>query len=541
MILSCQIGVEECTDRFLPTHFRRKCYFNRPLSGCQRMLIQPIGAMPPAAEKYQLNTRPENRFLEKAAKTYDRKACMNDTIAAIATAPGSAGLGVIRISGPGALSVAQALFSPARPNAPLIPRQMRFGSVTYGGRSAGDALAVYFPAPHSYTGEDVAELQMHGNPAVLSAVLAAACTLGARPAGRGEFTKRAFLNGRIDLSQAEAVAELIAAPSPEGAALAAAKLDGALGKRIRSLREKIEYVRKRLCLAIDFPEEEGECLPTEEFQTLLDELIAECSALTASYRRALPWTDGAVVALAGKVNAGKSSLMNALLGRNRAIVTPHAGTTRDYLEERTSIEGVPVRLTDTAGIRPEGCTLPDPIEAEGIRRSLEIMSRADLIVLVADMSGLNAEAAMKEAAVLAEAAAGAQDSERKVPVILALNKTDLPGPHGNIPRAEDVFAAVCPISAKTGSGIDRLCSEIRAALVGREWMPDEAAPNKRQCGLIEECLSELSALRAEAGQIPPDIAAVRIEQASASLADVTGLNTAEDTFNAIFEEFCIGK
>ena len=214
-----------------------------------------------------------------------------------------------------------------------------------------EILAVYFPAPFSFTGEDVAEIHAHGGSVLLHTMLEYIISLGIRHAEAGEFTKRAFLNGRIDLAQAEAVAEIIAAPAIEGVRLAAAKLHGVLGKKIEGLREQIEYIRRRLCLAIDFPEEEGECLPPQEFHTLVDILSADISQLIAAYDRAKPWNEGSLVVLAGQVNAGKSSLMNALLGRQRAIVTAEAGTTRDYLEEPSSLAGMPVKLTDTAGLR----------------------------------------------------------------------------------------------------------------------------------------------------------------------------------------------
>ena len=276
-----------------------------------------------------------------------------DTIAAVATAPGAGGVGIIRISGPKSHDILRSMFRPSSRNfRDFTPRMLHHGHMLdRDGREADDALVVFFPAPHSFTGEDCAEIQGHGGPAVLAALLDSVLFRGARMADRGEFTRRAFMNGRMDLSQAEAVAELIAAPSREGVYLASAKLDGLLGHRVEELRGRLEYLRQRICLAIDFPDEEGECLPPQEFTAITDEVADGIRTLLAGYERARCWREGALVVLAGQVNAGKSSLMNAFLGRERAIVTEKPGTTRDYLEEQTSLAGLPVRLVDTAGLR----------------------------------------------------------------------------------------------------------------------------------------------------------------------------------------------
>lgn len=306
-----------------------------------------------------------------------------DTIAAVATAPGAGAIGVVRLSGPRSRAVLEAVFRPSSSRfTGFVPRTLHHGRIVDShGADLDDALAVFFPGPHSFTGEDSAEIQGHGGAAVLQAVLEAVLTHGARQAERGEFTRRAFLNGRLDLSQAEAVAELVAAPGVEGVRLASAKLHGLLGRRVSELRERLEYLRRRVCLAVDFPDEEAECLPPAEFLAVTGEVIDGVRALLAGYRRARCWREGALVVLVGRVNAGKSSLMNALLGRPRAIVTERPGTTRDYLEEETALDGLPVRLVDTAGLRADS---DDPIEREGMRRGRELADAAQAVLLVLD-------------------------------------------------------------------------------------------------------------------------------------------------------------
>ena len=251
-----------------------------------------------------------------------------DTIAAVATAPGAGAIGVVRLSGPRSRAVLEAVFRPSSSRfTGFVPRTLHHGRIVDShGADLDDALAVFFPGPHSFTGEDSAEIQGHGGAAVLQAVLEAVLTHGARQAERGEFTRRAFLNGRIDLSQAEAVAELVAAPGVEGVRLASAKLHGLLGRRVSELRERLEYLRRRVCLAVDFPDEEAECLPPAEFLAVTGEVLDGVRALLAGYRRARCWREGALVVLVGRVNAGKSSLMNALRGRPRGIVTERPGT-----------------------------------------------------------------------------------------------------------------------------------------------------------------------------------------------------------------------
>lgn len=462
-----------------------------------------------------------------------------DTIAAVATAPGQGGIGVVRLSGPRAGDILAALFRPASSRfSGFVPRQLHHGSIVDPqGQVLDDALAVFFPGPHSFTGEDMAEIQGHGGPVVLQAVLETALRHGARLAGRGEFTRRAFLNGHIDLSQAEAVAELIAAPGAEGVKLASAKLNGLLGQRVSALRDRLEYLRQRVCLAVDFPDEEAECLPPAEFQTVTAEVADGVRALLEGYRRARCWRDGALVVLAGRVNAGKSSLMNALLGRPRAIVTAQPGTTRDYLEEETHLDGLPVRLVDTAGLRARS---DDPIEREGMRRGRELAEAAQAVLLVLDgalaascRNGADLRATFAEERALAETIGPAR-------CLAVWNKVDVAPP----PAGTETFcnAPLLPVSAREGLGLDRLSRAVRRLCAENPPQDGEIAPNLRQAGALEQALAELELLAADIdAAVPPDLCGLRLESAAAHLADITGLNSTEDTLNAIFADFCIGK
>ena len=479
-----------------------------------------------------------------------------DTIAAVATAPGAGGVGVIRISGPLAKHLLERIFRPSSPRfAGFVPRKMHHGHIVDDrGGTLDDVLTVFFPGPHSFTGEDVAEIHGHGGPALLHTVLDAvldadiSATSGAeggrvRMAERGEFTRRAFLNGRMDISQAEAVAELIASPGAESARLASAKLEGLLGKRVSELRDRLEYLRQRVCLAVDFPEEESEGLPPAEFAAVAGEVADALRGLLAAYERARIWREGALVALVGQVNAGKSSLMNALLGRPRAIVTECPGTTRDYLEEECRILGLPVRLVDTAGLR-EGSE--DPIEREGMRRGREKMQEAGLVILVLDGERLAALSEREcDLALRAELEAlDGVDCSRRVAV---WNKADLAPLSPELRnRAEQTLGMIClPLSARTGHGLEELCSLLAGKVRGGNASgPDEGeiAPNRRQARVLEQALSELTELKREiAAHIPPDLCGLRLDTACVHLGEVIGLNSTEETLNAIFADFCIGK
>ncbi len=456
-----------------------------------------------------------------------------DTIAAIATAPGAGGIGIVRVSGPDALPVLETLFAPSGKGG-WRPWTLRRGHVRdTDGTQLDDALAVFMPGPNTFTGEDVAELQCHGGPVLLAAVLEACLNAGARLADRGEFTRRAFLNGRMDLTQAEAVAEMIAAPSREGARLAAAKLDGVLGQRIAALRDRVEHLRAQICLAVDFPDDEVECLPQEGFLAAIAEVRAAVAALLAGFERTRCWREGVTVALAGPVNAGKSSLMNALLGRRRAVVTEYAGTTRDFLEEPVRLAGLPVRLVDTAGLRETD----NPAEAQGIQLGRSMIESADVVLLMVDGTEGTTPDTWKLLAELGP--------ER---TLLVWNKSDLatPPPHWYVPGTGPAPAGHAVISAQLGEGLEPLSEAVRELALarsrGQEPEPGEAVPNLRQAHSLARVREELELLEQDIRSgVPYDLCAVRLEGAAASLAEITGLDTPEEVLNRIFASFCIGK
>lgn len=455
----------------------------------------------------------------------------SDTIAAIATPPGHGGVGIVRLSGPQAKDVGRRLFAPSSPNfSDFTPRLLHHGSVLDSmpeGPVLDEVLLVWFPGPRSYTGEDVIEINCHGGPAVVGAILEAALRCGCRLAEPGEFTKRAFLNGRLDLAQAEAVAEIIAAPSKQGLRLAQAKLSGRLGERIRDLRKGLLELKQLFCLALDFPEEDLEEASPRQFEDLLAPAMTSIRELLAAHERARAWREGALAVLAGLVNAGKSSLLNALLGFERAIVTPAPGTTRDYLEEPLLLDGLPVRLVDTAGLRESG----DIVERHGIARSRDLAGQADLVLLVHDASLPLQE---EERELLASL-----PPER---VLVLLNKCDLAVDSATL--TEELAALNMEqlrVSATTGMGLEEMARRLRERLAHAP-PGEELAPNLRQSQALESALRELEALLAELRQgAPCDLLDVRLEAALRHLALVTGEICPDEVLNAIFENFCIGK
>jgi len=455
-----------------------------------------------------------------------------DTIAAIATPPGDGGVGIVRISGVDCRAIASTIFRATKADfTDFTPYKLHYGHVLdTDKRELDDVLCAFMPGPNSYTGEDVIEINCHGGRAVLAAVLQEALDRGARLAERGEFTYRAFMNGRIDLTQAEAVAEMIHAPTKAAMHLAQVKLSGLLGEKISSLRMKLEQLRAQLVVAVDFPDDEVECLSPEDLIKTSAEVRTEIETLLSAVDRTRAWREGALVVLAGRVNAGKSSLMNALLGRNRAIVTDQPGTTRDYLEESVNLDGLNVRLADTAGIRKTD----DAIEAAGLEMGRELMDRADLVLLLADGVKPMTDETMSTADTL--------DAKNTLAV---LNKSDLPDfDADNSKPLTDLGFEVIDISAKTGQDIDTLCARIRDRVLrgAGEPDPDELAPNARQAKELEEAAEELLFMEQDTeAEIPYDLLSVRLETACNALSGITGEITSNEVLNSIFDSFCIGK
>ncbi len=464
----------------------------------------------------------------------------NDTIAAIATPPGSGGVGIVRISGPEAKQVLSRMFLPLSPKFDNFrPWLMHRGRVLdWNGEALDDVLAVFMPGPRSFTGEDVAEIHCHGGAFIVQAVLESALRQGARQALKGEFSRRAFVNGRMDLSQAEAVAELIAAPSREALRYGLNRLDGLLARRTEALRNKLEELRMQVCVAVDFPEDEVEGMDAPTFSATVDKVAKALRHLLQGSRRARVMQQGAVVVLAGAVNAGKSSLMNALLGRNRALVTDIPGTTRDFLEEACDLNGLPVRLTDTAGLRKAA----ESIEELGVERSRQKLAEADAIVLVLDGGALGEAGA--EAEVCPDPAAReVLDSAGSTPVLVVWNKCDLCMPQKFPPRWIQ-GQTCCATSAFSDTQVEDMAEHLRTLLLseGETAGEEGLAPNARQTLALEASLAELTALQedVDAGR-PYDCCAVRLDVAAAHLAEVTGLSSPAEVLDKVFSQFCIGK
>lgn len=466
---------------------------------------------------------------------------MGDTIAAIATAQGPGAVGIIRLSGPQAGALAQGLFRSSRADfAGFKPYRLHHGSlVDAKGRMLDDVLAAFMPGPGSFTGEDVAELHCHGGLAVLRSVLDELLSRGARLAAPGEFSFRAFKNGKLDLAQAEAIAETIAAPTRAALHLAQLKLSGALSERIGVLRERLESLRAQLCLAVDFPDEDVECLPLDLLRGEALAVAEAVAALLAGVERARAWREGVLAVLAGRVNAGKSSLMNALVGRNRALVSAVPGTTRDYIEEQLDLSGLLVRLVDTAGLRGSADEMAGPaidaVEAAGQELALDFMSRAEAVLYVLDSARLLAPQDRQALAAL--------DPGRSVVV---LNKCDLPdaGAEGGeaYELAGSLGLACVRVSAKSGAGLEALCAALRQRLAGAEPDQDALAPNARQAQALRLAQSELVALADEAQSgLPYDILGLRLDAACRALAEIVGDIAPDEVLEAIFSRFCIGK
>ena len=442
-----------------------------------------------------------------------------DTIAAIASAPGAAGVGVVRVSGPAAPAIAQALLG----RAPQ-PRHAHFAAFRDGaGELIDRGLLLHFPAPASYTGEHVLELQGHGSAVLLDLLLQRVCGLGARLARPGEFTERAFLNGKLDLAQAEAVADLIAARSQAGARAALQSMEGMFSRKVEALLQGLITLRVHIEAAIDFPEEEIDFLADPAIAAQLERLRSELANLLREAQRGVRLNDGLKVAIVGRPNAGKSSLLNALAGSERAIVNAGAGTTRDVLRENLSLDGVALELADTAGLRDTA----DEVEREGVRRAHGELQRADVALLVSDAEHVDAD--------LAFFAPLPASIER----VVLVNKIDRDGiaPHDECrDRVRWLWA-----SAKTGEGLDSLRNRLKE-LAGAGSGEGAFSARRRHVLALETVRDHLGrAATALAITRAGELAAEELRQAQHALGEITGSYSSDDLLGAIFGSFCIGK
>ena len=456
---------------------------------------------------------------------------MSDLIAAIATAPGTGGVGILRLSGPGAARAAARVFRPAGKTAlaGAPDRQLLYGQVLdKDGRTIDTGLAFVSRAPHSYTGEDTAELQCHGSPMVLSLALEALFAAGARQARAGEFTQRAFLNGKLDLTQAEAVIDLIDAETPAAAYQAAGTLGGTLSRRVAAIYDGLVDLSAHFHAVLDYPDEDIDPFRAATIRSALDKALGETAALLATYDRGRQLTAGVPTAILGKPNAGKSSLLNALVGYDRAIVTQAPGTTRDTIEARASVGGVLLNLTDTAGLRQTG----DEAERLGVARSRAAAETARLVLLVLDGSGsLTPED--REAMALAQEAPAC---------ICLVNKADLPQAL-DLEELRKTFPHLCPVSAKDGTGLEALGSLVASLFpAGAGGVGEALLTNARQAEAVTRARESLDrASRGLEDGLPPDLLLSDVEEALEALGEVTGTTVREDITARIFQRFCVGK
>ncbi|MBA0156878.1 MULTISPECIES: tRNA uridine-5-carboxymethylaminomethyl(34) synthesis GTPase MnmE [Acinetobacter] len=446
------------------------------------------------------------------------------TIAAIATPPGRGGVGVIRLSGPKSYAIAEALTQKQLPKARFAGfRQFYEAS----GEVMDEGLVICFPNPNSFTGEDVVELQGHGGPVIQNALLARLLELGATAAKAGEFSMRAFENGKLDLVQAEAIADLIDATSQAAARSAVRSLQGAFSTKVNTVLEKLIHLRLHVEAAIDFPEEEIDFLADGKILALLDDVASSVTAVQQSARQGQLLREGLQVVIAGKPNAGKSSLLNALAGIERAIVTDIAGTTRDVLHEKITLNGLPITLTDTAGLRETG----DVVEKEGIRRAIKEIEQADLLLLVYDLS--QGEDPLQLAQ---EYFADHLEPKR---LMLIGNKADLTGAEAVIGDYQG-FRHIT-VSAKQETGVQSLINAITAH-AGFQPEEDTFIARTRHLDAMKRTQYYLAEAREQLVDYHAgELVAESLRLAQNALGEITGDFSADDLLGKIFGSFCIGK
>ncbi len=457
-----------------------------------------------------------------------------DTISAIATPPGRGAIGVIKISGEKSLEILRKIFKPFKPRLSFESHKFYYGFIIdpETERPVDEVLVVYMKAPFSYTREDVVEIHAHSGYVNLRKILELVLKEGARPAQPGEFTLRAFLNGRIDLAQAEAIEEIISAKSERALKLALNNLSGRLSEKINTLKERLLYALAQVESAIDFPEEDLEIMnPQELSQLIKKEIIPEIEKLINSYEEGKIYREGINLVICGKPNVGKSSLMNALLREERAIVTPIPGTTRDFLEEEAYLQGLPVKLIDTAGLRET----EDPVEKIGVERAFQKLKEADLVLFLVDVS----EEPTMEIKHLYQRI-------QAYPHLVVFNKIDL------IPNYLEEWRKtffkygeeLIEISVREELNLDLLAQRIYEKIVSkRATAVSEVMPNLRQKTSLEKAKRHLEdALKELQKREPlPELVSIELRSAIGTLSEIIGEITTEDLLSEIFSRFCIGK
>lgn len=445
----------------------------------------------------------------------------DDTIAAVATPPGRGGVGIVRVSGPAAAKIAREILGriPAPRHAEFLPFRGPDGEVI------DEGIALYFAAPHSFTGEDVLELQGHGGPVVMDMLLETVVRHGARPARPGEFSERAFLNGKLDLAQAEAIADLIDSSSRQAARSAVRSLQGDFSRRIQTLSDGLIELRMFVESAIDFPEEEIDFLADGQVGERLHTITTALADTQAAALQGRLLREGMTVVIAGQPNAGKSSLLNALAGQESAIVTEIPGTTRDVLREHILVDGMPLHVIDTAGLRETA----DVIEQEGVRRAWAEIERADRVLLVVDdQTGVGAP----ERGILERLPTG-------LPVTVVRNKIDLTGrPAGEI--AGPLGLELC-VSARQGPGVDALRRHLIAVMGFDAAGEGGFMARRRHLDALERSAAHLARAAHRLAEGAGELLAEELRLAQHTLGEITGEFTADDLLGRIFASFCIGK
>ncbi|WP_101674257.1 tRNA uridine-5-carboxymethylaminomethyl(34) synthesis GTPase MnmE [Alloalcanivorax mobilis] len=454
---------------------------------------------------------------------------VSETIVAVATAPGRGGVGVVRLSGTRAREIALQVVGERT----LSPRTVHFARFTdRQGQVIDEGLVVWFPAPHSFTGEEVVELQGHGGPVILDLLVETCVHHGARPAQAGEFSQRAFLNDKMDLTQAEAIADLIDAGTRASARAALHSLQGVFSREVNTLVEQLIALRIYVEAAIDFPEEEIDFLSEGGVADDLQALITQARTVLASAEQGRLVREGLTLVIAGRPNAGKSSLMNALAGYDAAIVTEVAGTTRDVLREAIQLDGMPLNLIDTAGLRDS----PDRIEQEGIRRAFAEIRKADRLLVVVDSADFP-EDLDNLPALLPQSQQQLDDLD--LPITRVLNKADVSGmAAGASPDYRDTFV----ISAATGAGLPDLRAHLKHAAGYQGAEQGRFSARRRHITALQQALAALDNGRRQLlGHAAGELLAEDLRAAQQALEEITGAFTADDLLGRIFSSFCIGK